>query len=132
MLPEKFHCPHCGSSLQLDENERQAKKFTCPDCGKSADLTENLDHDNLVTVFVPPSEADRLTAMSLLSEAGVSAYCRGTIVQDLLGFGRLGTGYNPVTGPVHIEVLDSDLDAAKEVLAEHFELDADGDDEASA
>jgi len=118
MLPSKLPCPLCAATVELSEPERSQKTFVCPSCGQEVDLRDNYDFDKLVTVFTPANEADRLLAMSALEGAGISAHSAAAVVQDLVGFGRLGTGFNPVTGPVKIQVLESDAERAREVLAE--------------
>jgi hypothetical protein len=37
-------------------------------------------------------------------------------VQDLFAFGRFGTGFSPVTGPVQLQVPYDDLPEATELL----------------
>ena len=54
----------------------------------------------------------------LLDEAGIGYEIVGAGVQDLFGFGRIGTGYNFVTGPPVLRVEAARLAEARELLAE--------------
>ena len=40
-------------------------------------------------------------------------------LQDLFGWGRLGgLGYNPIVGPIRLQVAEKDADAAAELLSD--------------
>ena len=34
LLPEEIECPHCGTNLELDDEERFKANFICPQCNK--------------------------------------------------------------------------------------------------
>lgn len=57
-----------------------------------------------------------LVAKSLLDDAGIEYYAKGEDVQDLFGAGRLGTGFNILTGPAEILVREEDAPDAVELL----------------
>lgn len=57
-----------------------------------------------------------LVAKSLLDDAGIEYYAKGEELQDLFGAGRLGTGFNILTGPVEILVREEDAPDAAELL----------------
>ena len=77
---------------------------------------ENHDNENLVIVFKSGNEALIALAKSILDEAGIQYLVKNEGVQDLLGIGVFGTGFNPVTGPVQIQVLPGDSDYAGALL----------------
>lgn len=67
-------------------------------------------------------------AKSLLIEAEVPFRTRNEGLQDLFAFGRLGMGYNPVVGPVRLDVPPERLAEVQELLAaldEYAGLDED-------
>lgn len=77
---------------------------------------ENLDKEKLVTVFKSGHEALVALAKSMLDEAGIKYLIKNEGVQDLLGLGVFGTGFNPLTGPMQIQVLPDDEETARELL----------------
>ncbi len=77
---------------------------------------ENLDKERLVTVFKSGHEGLIALVKSLLDEAEIKYLVKNEGVQDLFGLGVVGTGFNPVTGPVQIQVLPEDVQTAKEIL----------------
>ncbi|MCU0372727.1 MAG: DUF2007 domain-containing protein [Ignavibacteria bacterium] len=79
---------------------------------------ENLDNEKLVTVFKSGNEALIALAKSILDEANIQYLIKNEGVQDLLGIGVFGTGFNPITGPVQIQVLPADADYAVALLGD--------------
>lgn len=77
---------------------------------------QNLDHEKLVTVYKTGNEAILSLIKSIFDEAGINYLVAGEGVQDLIGIGVFGTGFNPATGPVRIKVLPEDEDFARELL----------------
>jgi len=77
---------------------------------------ENLDHEKLVTVFKSGHEGLIALAKSILDEANIEYLIMNEGVQDLIGIGVFGTGFNPITGPVEIKVLPESVDEANELL----------------
>jgi hypothetical protein len=54
---------------------------------------------------------------SVLRGAGIEFVTKFEGVQNLFGWGTIGgLGYNPITGPVEIQVAADDAEAAREVL----------------
>lgn len=76
----------------------------------------DVDHEKLVTVFKTGHEGVVAVVKSILDEAKIRYLAKGEGVQDLFGVGVLGTGFNPVTGPVEFKVMPEDADYAKELL----------------
>lgn len=72
----------------------------------------------LVCIFSTGSQAQVAVAKSLLEGADIPCMVKNEGVQDLLGFGRMGTGYNPLTGPIEIWVDERDAFQAKEILSD--------------
>jgi len=77
---------------------------------------EKEDHERLVTVFETGNEAIVAVVKSLLDEAQIKYLAQGDGVQDLFGVGVIGTGFNPITGPVVFQVMPEDAEYARELL----------------
>ena len=77
---------------------------------------EKEDHERLVTVYETGNEAVVAVIKSILDEAEIRYMAKGDGVQDLFGVGVLGTGFNPITGPVQFRVMPEDEEYAKELL----------------
>lgn len=92
---------------------------------------ENLDKEKLVTVFKSGHEGLIALAKSILDEAGIEYLVKNEGVQDLVGLGVVGTGFNPLTGPMCIQVLPENEKMANELLKgveESTELNEEGDE----
>jgi len=72
----------------------------------------------LVCIFSTGNQAQIAVAKSLLDGADIRYMVKNEGVQDLLGFGRMGTGYNPLTGPIEIWVDEKDEFQAKEIISD--------------
>jgi hypothetical protein len=77
---------------------------------------EKEDHERLVTVFETGHEGLVAVVKSILDEANIRYLAKGEGVQDLFGVGILGTGFNPITGPVEFRVMPEDEEYARELL----------------
>ena len=77
---------------------------------------ENLDNERLVTIFKSGHEGLIALAKSILDEANIEYLIKNEGVQDLVGLGVFGTGFNPLTGPIQIQVLPEKEVEAKELL----------------
>jgi hypothetical protein len=119
-----MYCPECG--LEYREGY-----VTCSDCQiplVAAPPEEPLHPDiQLVTVFEGTDPAAVALAESLLLEEKIPYNKRFDQVQDLFGMGRLS--FNPLVGPVLIQVAEEHAEAALEVLGElrHGNLEPSGD-----
>ncbi|MCY7362305.1 MAG: hypothetical protein LH629_09605 [Ignavibacteria bacterium] len=82
---------------------------------------EKEDHESLVAVFATGNEAIVAVVKSVLDEAEIRYMAQGDGVQDLFGVGVLGTGFNPITGPVIFKVMPEDENYAKELLKDIIE-----------
>ena len=84
----------------------------------------DVDHERLVTVFKTGHEGIVAVVKSILDEAKIQYLAKGESVQDLFGVGVLGTGFNPITGPVEFRVMPEDVEYAKELLKDVKESDS--------
>jgi hypothetical protein len=75
-----------------------------------------LDNERAITVFSTGNEAIESFVKSLLDEANIKYVVKGENVENLFGVGVIGTGFNPVTGPIEIQVMPEDAEYAKELL----------------
>ena len=76
------------------------------------------DHLELVTVLASGDPGLMAIAKSLLQSAEIPFVVQGEGVQDLFGVGRIGSGFNLVTGPARLRVGADDAADARELLAE--------------
>lgn len=110
-----MYCPECGSEYR--------EGFTaCVDC--EVPLTEAPPpaeevHPDLqfVTVFEGSDPAALALAESLLLEENIPYFKKSEQVQDLFAMGRL-VSFNPVVGPIVIQVPEEHAEAALEMLGE--------------
>lgn len=91
--------------------------------------SDSSDEEKFVTVLRACSAGQVAVAKSILDEAGIHYIAKGEGVQDLFGVGRMGGGYNYVTGPVEIQVRKNDESEALDLLkpVEHSPPDEGGD-----
>ena len=85
----------------------------------------DVDHERLVTVFKTGHEGIVAVVKSILDEAEIQYLAKGEGVQDLFGVGVLGTGFNPITGPVEFRVMPENVEYAKELLKDVKPSDSD-------
>lgn len=105
-------CPRCRGEFV------EGIRF-CPDC--EVDLIHELSEEvpsarDLVTVVESGNPFEIAVAESLLAEAEIPYWKQGDGLQDLFGGGRIGLGYNLLTGPVRIQVERQNLERARELL----------------
>jgi hypothetical protein len=67
-------------------------------------MTEMPTSDEPVTVLKSSDAAVLAVAKSLLEGARIPYYAKGEAVQDLFAGGRYGTGFDPVVGPIELQV----------------------------
>ncbi len=72
--------------------------------------------EKLVTVLATGNEAIIALAKSILDEAGIGYFAKNEGVENLIGIGVIGTGFNPVIGPIELQVLEEDELEARELL----------------
>lgn len=111
-------CPECGAEY-VDGITR------CPECdlalAHEPPTEETLDSvDELVTVLRTGDPLVVALAKSLLDGAGIDFFVKGEGIQDLFAFGRVGTGFNPITGPAEFQVRRYKEAEARTVLADVY------------
>ena len=70
----------------------------------------------LVPVFQTSAAGLIALAKSLLEGEGIDYVVRGEGVQDLFGWGRFATGFNPITGAPVFLVREADAERARVLL----------------
>lgn len=108
-------CPECGG-------EYREGFYECSDCRvplveepPSEAPDEATPSKSLVTVFKIDDASIVPVAKSLLENANIAYSMNGEQLQDWLGVGRLGTGFNLVAGPIEIQV-EEEREAEARVL----------------
>lgn len=117
-----MYCPQCNGEFREGITR-------CPTC--EVDLVEELaeeppDYVEWVTVLETGNPATLAFAKSLLESEGIPYYAKGEGLQDLFALGRLGTGFNPITGPVKLQVDKNDIDTAAALLADIIQEERNG------
>ena len=87
----------------------------------------NKDKDSkyysMVPFLVPKNAAVLSLVKSILDGEGIRYVIENENVQNLIGFGALGTGFNPLTGPVQIYVQKDRIEDAKILLEDLLKED---------
>lgn len=121
-------CPKCRAEYR--------EGFTkCSDCGEK--LVASLGPVEKkpaapvesVTVLKASSPAESEAARSMLEAAGCPCGVKSDLIQDFFGAGRMGTGYSLFCGPIEVQVLGSDEQLARELLAEPPEASVGADED---
>ena len=102
----------------------------CPECHVPLvnELPSQIEPGfiKFVTVYETGDPAIIAFAKSILESEDIKYSTKGENLQELFAGGRLGTGFNPVIGPVEIQVDEKDVERAKELLSQieqgEFEL----------
>ena len=76
------------------------------------------EQDDLVTVFRAGDPGLVSVVHSLLEGEGIDYIARNDNLQDLFGWGRIGSGFSILVGPVEFQVRRADLERAEAVLRE--------------
>jgi len=76
-----------------------------------------IENQELVLVYMANSYSDYLLAGSLLEEKNIPFLVKNEGVQSLFGLGVVGTGFNPVTGPIELHVQSGDAKRTVEILS---------------
>ncbi|MDQ1258048.1 MAG: hypothetical protein QG656_2657 [Candidatus Hydrogenedentes bacterium] len=110
-----MYCPKCRAEYREGFTE-------CADCGVPLVARRPPepapDYHEYETVLETGDSALLAVAQSLLDSVGIHYVVQGEIVKDLIGQGRLGTGFNPLTGPAAILVMPEDVEDALDILSE--------------
>ncbi len=132
-------CPHAQRTGKLAEYV--AGTTRCSDCGSvlvEANPAQPMGEspaqiDNFVPLIALHDGALASVVQSVLASAGIPFVIKGEVIQDLFGVGRLGVGFNPITGPAVLSVESSRLDEARELLRQgDEETDSEAEDGAQS
>jgi hypothetical protein len=113
-------CPKC-------RDEYRPGFTRCADC--ETDLVDALpelerpEPFEMVTVLETGDQSLVAVARSILEGAGIPCIARNERLQNLFGWGTIGTGFNAAMGPIRVQVLSEDAETAKELLAAQAFLD---------
>lgn len=84
-------------------------------------MTGQPEFVELVTVAESGNQTLLLLVKSVLEGAGIPFYAKGEDLQHLFGVGQLALGYNPIVGPVRIQVRQPDAARARKLLLEFLD-----------
>lgn len=110
-----MYCPECRSEYREGFSQ-------CADCEVALVETlpplESTPHPDLhlVTVLEIGDPSLLAIAESLLQEQGIPYSKSNEQLQDLFALGRLGAGFNPITGPILLQVPEEHAEAALQIL----------------
>ncbi len=108
-------CPECGA-------EYREGVTGCADC--NVGLVEQLPSEpkigwrELITVLETADENLVVVAKGILEGAGIPYLAKADRLQDLIGWGRFGSGFNIIVGPIQIQVPEEYVEAARALLAQ--------------
>ncbi len=74
-----------------------------------------MANDKLVTILSTGDRGAIAMAKSLLEAEGIQYLVKNEAAQDLLAYGGFG-GFNPIAGPIEIQVAEEDAEKARELL----------------
>jgi len=108
-------CPVCG-------DEYRPGFSRCADCDVELidtppERIEAAKPIELVTVLETGDQSQVAVAKSMLEGAGIPCIARNERLQNLFGWGSIGTGYNVAMGPIRLQVRRENEEAAKELLS---------------
>jgi hypothetical protein len=106
-------CPNCAS--EYGEDVIVCSKCNVPLTNEPPDQ-RGSEFVKFVTVHETGDPAFIAFAKSVLESENIRYFFKGEGIQDLFAGGRLGTGFNPVIGPVQIQVDEKDAEKVKELL----------------
>jgi hypothetical protein len=111
-------CPKCKDEF--------IKGITdCPDCAiplvKELPAETEPIYIELATVLETSDAGIIMIAKSLLEEAKIRYYAKNEVSQNLFGGGVFGLGFNPLTGPLQLQVSKSDFEEAIVLLKDLLE-----------
>jgi hypothetical protein len=114
--PGYTFCSDCQAALvdALPEPEHRARKRLPR--AKSHDLT--AEPLNLVTVLASGDPVLMGIIKSLLQSAEIPFVVKGEGLGDVTGLGRAGGGFNPITGPMELQVRVEDAEEVRLLLGE--------------
>lgn len=110
-----MYCPKCGAEYVEGIKECADCHVTLVDKVELKSAPEPED-DEFVTILSAGNFPQFLVAESLLRSAGIVFYSKGERLQSLFGWGSMMIGYDPIVGPMQIQVAKKDAATARELL----------------
>jgi len=112
-----MYCPNCGT-------EYREGVTTCSDCNVplTPDPPTPVAPDprpewlDLETILETSDSALLPVVRSLLESEGIPCFVRGEQLQEFLGWGRMPSGVNLITGPMQLQVPRERLEEARQLL----------------
>ncbi|MCP3978139.1 MAG: DUF2007 domain-containing protein [bacterium] len=103
--------------------------IVCPKCGTGliAERPDMPDYEEFVPVMTIEEGTLVPIVQGLLEGAGIHFFIKNERAQELVGWGRIGSGYNVATAPPVVIVEPSRADEARALLQE-IEPDKEGAD----
>lgn len=89
-------------------------------------MKEDSEFVELVTIVESADPALLMVMKSVLDGAEIEYYAKGEQLQNLFGAGQIGIGFNPIIGPVRIQVRGEDAERSRTLLRDF--LDTGGTD----
>jgi hypothetical protein len=77
--------------------------------------------EKLITVLASGNHGLIALAKSILDDAKIGYYTKNEELEDLIGGGVIGLGYNTVIGPIEIQVLGKNAEEARRLLKDIIE-----------
>ncbi len=77
------------------------------------------DENDLLTVYEPGSEAEYVVLASIFEEQKIPFSQKNQAVQNLFGHGSAHSGFNPITGPIKIQVKRRNYDKAHQIINDY-------------
>ncbi|MGB7604527.1 MAG: DUF2007 domain-containing protein [Lutisporaceae bacterium] len=108
-----MNCPKCNELVDKEDSK-------CSNCGtelKLKSFIKVLETGDMPLVTV---------IKSVLTDADVKFFVKGEGLQNIIGIGSFGMGYNSAIGPMEIYVQEEDAEAVK-MLIEELEQNQDID-----
>ena len=109
-------CPVCGDEYRPGFTRCSDCDVDLTDLAGPPDFTQAPPY-TLVTVLETGDQSLVAVAKSVLDAAAIPNIARNERLQNLFGWGTIGTGFNVAMGPIRLQVLQEDADVAKELLA---------------
>jgi len=109
-------CADCGVPLVEKLTESESEVDPAPDAG-------------LVALLRTGDPNELAFAEAVLTEADIPFVKKGESVQDLFALGRIGMGFNPLTGPIVLLVSEEHAAEAAKLLEESEKAELDGMEE---
>jgi putative signal transducing protein len=123
-------CPECQGEYREGFTE-------CADCGvqlvdklpEPEAARDQISDAGLVALLRTGDPNELAFAEAVLTDADIPFVKKGESVQDLFALGRVGMGFNPITGPIVLLVSEEHAAEAAKLLEESEKAELDGMEE---